>query len=464
MLSPGYRETEVVRKSMNTIHEAARDIRVFGETEVLVVGGGPAGIAAAISAARNGAKTILIERYGHLGGMSTGGLVILIPFMSDGTAERPIAGICQELIDRLDTIGGAVHPKDDEVGSTEPDIVNYWRRRGTGSMATGGIVRYGALVDPEKLKCVLNDMVEEAGVKLLLHSWGSRAVMEGNDIKGVYFESKSGRQAVLSRITIDTTGDGDVFASAGAEFDGTMDPKVRSANLALVFRIAGVNADKYLDFQENQRAEHDALMKELTDKGGFNTYWRSAHDDVLWCNNWIPGLSALNVEDLTKVEVEVRKSMRLSLDYLKKRVPGFGKSFLMDTASQLGTRGSRRLSGEYVVTWDDVLSGAVHPDSVAVLPHLGRKVSDGFPRVYLPYRSLVPRKINNLLVAGRCFSSDIAANNDLNWIQQCIPMGQAAGTAAALALKSGVQPRAVDTGNLQANLLRQGVPLPGIKG
>lgn len=448
---------------MKTFLEAAREIRVFGETEVLVVGGGPAGIAAAVSAARTGAKTTLIERYGHLGGMSTGGLVILIPFMSDGTAERPIAGICQELIDRLDAIGGAVHPKDEEVGSTEPDTVNFWRRRGTGSMATGGIVRYGTLVDPEKLKCVLNDMIEEAGVKLILHSWGSRAVMEGNDIKGVYFESKSGRQAILSRITIDTTGDGDVFASAGAEFDGTMDPKVRSANLALVFRIAGVNADRYLDFQENQRAEHDALMNELTGMGGFNTYWRSAHDDVLWCNNWIPGLSALNVEDLTKVEVEVRKSMRLSLDFLKKRIPGFENSFLMDTASQLGTRGSRRLTGEYVVTWNDVLSGTVHPDSVAVLPHLGHKVSDGFPRVYLPYRSLVPRKINNLLVAGRCFSSDIAANNVLNWIQQCIPMGQAAGTAAALALKSDVQPRKIDTTLLQTALLRQGVPLPGLK-
>lgn len=462
MLSSEYLETDVERKAMKTILEAARDIRVFSETEVLVVGGGPAGIAAAVSAARNGAKTMLIERYGHLGGMSTGGLVILIPFMSDGTTERPIAGICQELIDRLDIIGGAVHPKDEEVGSTEPDVVNFWRRRGTGSMATGGIVRYGALVDPEKLKCVLNDMLEEAGVNLLLHSWGSRAVMEDNDIRGIYFESKSGRQAILSQVTIDTTGDGDVFASAGAEFDGTMDPKVRSANLALVFRLGNVESDRYLDFQGNNRTEHDALMKELTDKGGFNTYWRSAHDNVLWCNNWIPGLSALNVEDLTKVEVEARKSMLLSLDFLKKHIPGFENCFIMDTASQLGTRGSRRLTGEYVVTWDDVISGTIHPDSIAVLPHLGHKVSDGFPRVYLPYRALVPRNIDNLLVAGRCFSSDIAANNVLNWIQQCIPMGQAAGTAAALAVKHGVQPKSVNTGMLQAALLKQGVPLPGV--
>ena len=134
----------------------------------------------------------------------------------------------------------------------------------------------------------------------------------------------------------------------------------------------------------------------------------------------------------------------------------------MDTASQTGTRGSRRLKGEYIVTWDDVLSGTVHEDSIAVVPHLGHMVSPEFPLVYLPYRSLVPESIDNLLVAGRCFSSDIRANNDLNWIQQCIPMGQAAGTAAALAVNSRVLPRKVDTSSLQDNLKKQGVPLPGI--
>jgi len=448
---------------MKTVNEAARDIRVFNETDIVVVGGGPAGVAAAVAAARNGAKTTLVERYGHLGGMATGGLVILIPFMSDGTAERQIAGLCQEMIDKLDVVEGVVHPKDEEVGSTDQKIINYWRRRGTGAFVVGGSVRYGAVVDPEMLKCVLNDMVTEAGVKLVLHSWGSCAITEDEQVKGMIFESKSGRQAILSKITIDTTGDGDMFASAGAEFDGTIDRSMRSSNLALVFRIEDVDCDKYVEFRDKEKEAHDRLMKELTDKGGFNTYWRSAHDDVLWCNNWIPNLNALSVEDLTWVEVNARKSMLLSQKFLKANVPGFEKSRIMDTASQIGTRASRRLMGEHVVTWDDVLSGVVHDDSIAVLPHLGQTVSKGFPHVYIPYRALVPRRLDNLLVAGRCFSSDIAANNSLNWIQQCIPMGQAAGTAAALALSEGVTPRNIDHTALQSSLLAQGVPLPGVK-
>jgi len=448
---------------VKTIQEAARELKVFSETEVVVVGGGPSGVAAAVAAARGGAKTVLVERYGHLGGMSTGGLVILIPFLSDGSATRQIAGICQEMIDRLDAMGAALHPKDEDIGSTDPNILNYWRRRGHGGFTSGGTVRYGALVDPEMLKCVMNDMVEEAGVKLLLHSWGSRAIAEDDKVQGMIFESKSGRQAILSQITIDTTGDGDMFASAGAEFDGTIDRSVRSSNLALVFRIANVDADMYADFRDKEKTKHDELMKELTNMGGFNTYWRSSHPDILWCNNWIPNLSALSVEDLTWVEVNARKSMLLSHKFLKQNMPGFQNSFIMDTASQIGTRGSRRLVGEHIVTWQDVLSGVVHDDSIAVLPHLGQTVSKGFPNVYIPYRALLPRRIDNLLVAGRCFSSDINANNSLNWIQQCIPTGQAAGTAAALAIKQGATPRNIDRSALQSSLLKQGVPLQGVK-
>ncbi|MBN2239286.1 MAG: FAD-dependent oxidoreductase [Dehalococcoidales bacterium] len=446
---------------MKTIREEARNIKVFTETEVLVVGGGPAGIAAAIASARSGARTVLLERYGHLGGMATGGLVIMIPFMSSGTRERQIAGICQELIDRLDEIGGALHPADDEVGSTDKKVVDYWRRRASGTFVPGGSVSYGALVDPEKLKCILNDIVTEAGVRLVLHSWGTRAVVEDGSIKGVIFESKSGRQAVLSQVTIDTTGDGDVFASAGSEYDGTIDRSLRSSNLALVFRIGGVDGDRYMDFQEQQREKHEELMRELTARGGFNTYWRTPRDDVFWCNNWLPNLSAVDVEDLTYVEVSARKSMLISMDFLRKHVPGFKNSYIMDTASQTGTRGSRRLTGEHVVTWDEVISGVIHPDTIAILPHLHHNPANGYPLVYMPYRALVPKNPEDLLVAGRCFSSDASANNSLNWIQQCIPMGQAAGTAAAIAVRSGISPKAVDYTELQQKLTAQGVPLPG---
>ena len=166
------------------------------------------------------------------------------------------------------------------------------------------------------------------------------------------------------------------------------------------------------------------------------------------------------MEDLTYVELNARKSMLISHKFLKEKIPGFENSYIMDTASQTGTRGSRRLIGEYVVTWEDVMSGIVHPDTIALLPHLHNTPEKGFPLVTMPYRALVPRIIENLLAAGRCFSSDPAANNVLNWIQQCIPMGQAAGTAAALAVKSGVTPRKVNIPDLQKNLGKQGVPLP----
>ena len=213
------RSTSTNRK----VKEPAREINVCRETDVLVVGGGPAGVGAAIASARTGARTILVERYGHLGGMASGGLVILIPHLSDGTKERQIAGICQEIISRLDEAGGDLHPRYEDLGSSDPRLVKKWQDYLFFVM--GGRLRLSVLVDPEILKCVLNDMMEEAGVTLFLHSWSTRALVEKNKVRGVIFESKSGRQAILSKVVIDATGDGDIFASAGAPFDGKLDPE-----------------------------------------------------------------------------------------------------------------------------------------------------------------------------------------------------------------------------------------------
>jgi flavin-dependent dehydrogenase len=192
-----------------TVHEPASEISVCRVADVVVVGGGPAGFSAAVAAARHGVSTILLERYGHLGGLATGGLVMVIMPMSDGTNEQQIAGICQEIIDRLDAVGAAIHPVKEDLGSSENTLVCYWKRYAF--CVVEGKIRLSATVDPEALKCILNDMVEEAGVKLLLHSWGARAVTENNKVQGVIFESKSGRQAVLGKVVIDTTGDGDIL-------------------------------------------------------------------------------------------------------------------------------------------------------------------------------------------------------------------------------------------------------------
>jgi hypothetical protein len=445
--------------SMKTITEPASEIRVVREADVVVVGGGPGGHAAAVAAARNGADTVLLERYGHLGGMASGGLVIMIPHLSDGTERQIIAGQCKEWLDRLDVRGASLHQKYEDVGSDDKELVEYWRDFHQFFVCEDR-VQLAAMVDPEMLKCVLNDMVGEAGVKLFLHSWGTKAIVEHNEVQGVIFESKSGRQAVLGKVIIDGTGDGDLLPSAGAEFDRNIKPNLRIATVAVVFRLGNVDTKMHSKFQKTETKKYAALMGELMKAGGFPAAQRSAHDDVVWVSNWIPGLDILNVEDLTRAEVEIRKKMLVTYDFFKKNVPGFEKSFIIDTASQTGTRGSRRLIGEYMVTEKDWHSGKTYEDTIAVLPQLRSVVSQEHPHVHVPYRSLVPRKVDNLLVAGRSFSSDDIVNNDYNLIPHCILYGQAAGTAAALAIKSGVKVRNVNIADLKDSLIKQKVVLP----
>jgi hypothetical protein len=435
------------------------DTKILAEADVLVVGGGPGGHSAAIAAARNGARTVLLERYGHLGGMATGGIVIQIPHMSDGGKEPQVAGLCQEWLDRLDVIGGALHPEMRDLGSSDPALVKRWSRF-MGNVNRGRI-EHTAWVDPELLKCVLNDMVEEAGIKLYLHSWGVKTIVDGAKVRGAIFESKSGRQAVMAKIVIDGTGDGDLLPSAGAEFDGSYDRQVRSSMLALVFRLGNCDYQKYCDFKEADPARFEELMKELAAISGTRLLpLPSPRNDVLWINNWIPDLDCTQVEDLTKLEVEMRKIMRKGHAFLKKNVPSFENSFILDTASQTGTRGSRRLKGEHWLTQEELKQGQKFTDTIAVIPHFGPP--GGSPFMYFPYRALVPAKVDGLLVAGRSFSSDPRANNMVNLIPHCIAMGQAAGTAAAMAVKMNIEPRKVDHRALQENLLKQGVPLPGV--
>jgi hypothetical protein len=447
--------------TQNTIQEKLKT-SVYTQCDVIVVGGGPGGHSAAIAAARTGAKTVLLERYGHLGGMATGGIVIQIPHMSDGGKEPVIAGLSLEWLERLDQIGGTLRPRMQDIGSSDEKLVKKWSRF-FGNVINGKI-EHTAWVDPELLKCILNDMVEEAGVKLLLHSWGVRALTEGNQVNGVVFESKSGRQAVLGKIIIDGTGDGDLLPSAGAAFDASFEPKARSATLALVFRLGNCDYQKYCDFKESEPQKYEELMSGLAKAAGtFLLPLPSPRNDVLWFNNWIPDLMSTKVEDLTKLEVEMRKIMRKGHAFLKKNFPTFENSFILDTASQTGTRGGRRLTGEYVLTKDDFQNSRNFADTIAVFPKLGPPGGGDVKHVYIPYRSLVPEKIEGLLVAGRSFSSDFSSNNMANLIPHCIAMGQAAGVAAAMAVQQNISPRKVEYRVLQRNLIKQGVVLPGIE-
>ncbi|MFC2012193.1 FAD-dependent oxidoreductase [Chloroflexota bacterium] len=451
-----------------TIREAARETKVCYEADVVVVGGGPGGHSAAVAAARNGASAVLVERYGHLGGMSTGGLVLMLHNMSDGTETQLIAGLCQEWIDRLDARDACVHPKKEEIGSGDKELLNRWQ---SPFFAIEGRLIFGARgIDPEILKCVLNDMTEEAGVKLFLHSWGTQTIVDNGEVKGIIFESKSGRQAILAKVVIDGTGDGDLLPLVGEEFDCNTNLDLRTNKAAMCFEFANVDLERVGEFRQTNPQKYAELMQEVVKLNGFTPLLggtsrmreRRTREGVVHFNMFLPGLDVLNVEDLTRIEVNTRKRMLITYDFMRKYVPGFEKSFIMLTAPQLGIRGSRRLVGEYVITEQDTRAGTVFEDTIAVFPPLNAVLSPEHPRLHIPYRSLLPRKVDGLLVAGRSFSSDDVINEYYNTISHCIAMGQAAGTASALAIKSGTKLRDVDHSLLQERLIAQGVQLPGL--
>jgi hypothetical protein len=450
--------------SVTTIREPAKETKVCYETDVVVVGGGPGGIGAAIAAARSGADTVLIERYGYLGGMGTGGLVTIIPNMSDIYGKQQIAGICQEWIDRLDAREATNYPKKEHWGSTDKELARYYAKHSFFMERLGRPV-YSAHIDAEISKVILNEMVEEAGVKTYLHSWGTEPVMDGNKAKGVIFESKSGRQAIMAKVVIDSTGDGDLLPYAGADFETDIPPSFRIANLSLCFWIANVDLERAEDFRDNHPEQYRELMEKSVRKGGWGSFFGSRlkdQDSCVWFHNRFANKSQIDVEELTRVEFEGRKKMINTFDFFKEHIPGFEHSFIVLSSPQLGTRGSRRVIGEYKLTEDDLNSDHVFEDTIAIFPDVDRReLSLQHPNQCIPYRCMIPRGVDNMLVACRAFSSDVIAQEFFNLIPHCIALGQAAGTAAALTIEAGVGVRDVDYAALQDSLADQGVPLPG---
>ncbi len=448
-----------------TVREQSRNIEVAREADVVVVGGGPGGIGAALAAARNGADTMLVERYGHLGGMGTGGLVTIIPNLTDINGKQQIAGITQEWIDRLDEREATDCPGPDEWGSDDKELVRYYADHSFFMTRLERVI-YSVHIDAEISKYVLNNMAEEAGVKVYLHSWGTEPVMEGNKVRGVIFESKSGRQAILAKVVIDSTGDGDLLPFTEARFETDIPSGFRIGNLALCFWIANVDLRKAEKFREEQPEQFARQAQELMKLGGLPNYFASRLKDqesIVWVHTRYPNTSQINVEELTRVEFEGRKKMMITHDYRKKYTPGFEHSFIVLTSPQLGTRASRRVIGEYFLTEKDLESNEPFNDTIAVFPDLDRgEASVKHPLTYIPYRALIPRNVDNLLVACRAFSSDPVVQEYFNLIPHCIAFGQAAGTAAALSIKDGVGLRAVAYRTLQGNLAEQGVPLPGL--
>lgn len=466
------------KPSVRTITEEARDIKVVREADVVVVGGGPGGIGSAIAAARSGAKTVLIERYGHLGGMATGGLINILPNLSDISGKQHLFGLNQEIIDRMDRRNAAFYPKKKDWGTTDRKLVDFYNDanldffyvRKDPNLGGKERVLYTAVVDPEVFKDELNDMVQEAGVDLLLHSWGTRPIMEGDRVRGIFFESKSGRQAILGKVVIDATGDGDIFVEAGAEFDGELDNRRRTAWLAFTFWMTDVDIQKADDFKASQPEKYAGLMQELLKLGGYPRYFKGIlknQRNVIWFHCFQPqaeSSDAKDVEELTRIDVTGRKRALITYEFMKKHVPGFENSFIMQTAPQLGLQGGRRVIGEYILTEKDMVSDEAFEDTIVILANNDNgEISAKHPTICVPYRCLVPKRVEGLLVACRAFSSSDSINHHFNIIPPCIAYGQAAGTAAALAVDAGVQPRKVDYQALHKNLVKQGVNLPEIQ-
>jgi len=447
--------------------ETPNELPVYGKCDILIVGGGAAGHSAAIAAARanRDAKIILMERYGYFGGDVTGGYVLVVPSLS-WRSYSVIRGIQEEWFTRLDKSAPEAYlsPRLSDVGKNEPILIGKWEKIPfcTSGFGPEKVLARAPSYDPQQLKIEMDLMVqEEPNIEVLLHCWGTKPIMEGKEIRGVIFESKAGRQAIYARVVIDATGDGDIYAQAGAPFHGKSGipgEMERDDQTALVWRAAGVDYLAYADWQRSNPEEARAFSSELMKVAGYRTmFFPAGNTDVVWFNNWLSGRLCIDLKDIRDTEFIVRNSIRRILEFCREKCPaGFKNAYLMDIAPQLGVRCSRRLDGRVYMTMKHMAANVAFDDVIAWSTTTGSAVP-----VEIPYGCIVPKEIDNLLAPGRHLSADPDAIGPLQLIPQCVQTGQAAGVAAAVAVKEGSTTANVDIKKVQYILSHeQDVPLP----
>lgn len=447
--------------------------------DVLVVGGGPAGSMAAIAAAREGAKTILLERTYTLGGTFTNGLVSWVPVDKMGAMEvyhedKPVqSGLITELIERLYTVGGAYKVED---VLRDPPVAKFSIYNQT---------------DPELAKVMLQQMAVEAGVKLLYGTLVVDVIKEGDKVVGVIFENKSGRQAVKAKVVIDASGDGDVAAFAGAEYQKHDKPMKMSlmaafANIVPEEVAWPMDAEYTKWFQETvhkaiasgdlEDEEADGCFKELADvcgtswvgpmwylkAGSYPKEWYRRTEALGIIDSYTG--DATNAEDLTAAEIKTRSNLLNVIRFFRKYIPGFEKAYIAYTASNVGVRESRRVVGDFIVSIRNKTPEELSlPDVVVKVKTAGFDIAtytpEHAPVFDIPYRSLYPKEVDGMLIAGRCISidHDLAIRLSPRDVGTCMCIGQAAGTAAALCASMNIEPRKLDYRVLQSVLAKAGV-------
>ena len=454
---------------MDTIHEPARDVPVIRTAEVVVLGGGPSGICAALSAARNGAATLLVEKGGFLGGNAT----MWLPLLSflDNHGNHIIKGIPQEIVDRLGTRGA--------VSRHYPCTLH----------------ESYTIIDPEVLKIVAVEMLEEAGVDILLHAFAGGVLVEDGVMQAVFINSKSGRAAVVGKTFVDCTGDGDIATWGGAPFEkgdsqGGLQPPtlmftLRNVDVGRARQALVAQSDRFKldDIAPEQiaRSEHFIAvgMTNITAEARAKGEWDVPNNRIIFITTTkpdevainitrVPGADGADVESLTQAEITARKQIDQVVSLLRNYVPGFEQSAVAASAHQIGIRETRRIMGDYVLTGSDVLEGMRFDDEVLLCGYMVdiHHARDGNCTVIqpmgaygIPYRCLLPRKLSNVLIAGRAISATHEAQSAVRVMPPCMAMGEAAGCAAAMAVEAGGTPRDVDPQALRARLRAQGVCL-----
>ncbi len=468
---------------MRSVCEVSRKIPVTGESDVVVVGGGPAGITAAVASARCGASTVLIEQHGFLGGMATAALVG--PFAGVRHrygGGRIVGGIPWELICRLREYGGALvlpvncYPNGagrsfDPNAGTQGDDDRDGVDPGSERSARGDVP-----FEPEMLKWVAERLAVDSGVDLRYHRFFSNVLSERSRISALVTESKSGREAFVGRIIVDATGDADVAARSGVPYelgreeDGALQP------MTLMFRLGGVDTDAlgeidspFVSTEIRRKAKQLHQEGKLPPFGGPWTFWGSSFRRGEIMVNMVRLLGDSTDSDaLTRNEIAGRDHMHRFVVFLKEHVEEFRSCFLKDSGSHIGVRESRRIQGAYRLTVDDIVGNRDFDDSIALGGHpidihsptgTADQIRIRVTPYQIPLRCLIPEGIDNLVVTGRPISADHAAHASLRVQGTCMATGQAAGIVAALAARDQLRPRDVLPANVQATLRLWDTPI-----